>query len=146
MVGAVNGVLGNNYWNWNGGGNPQEFTSLSNMVAGNANQVLALTRRDPNIMNLTGLTSLNELVDHAGTAGSSAGMHRGLPPVQPTLNVASNEQGGNAGLQPAPRVAAGERRSLAVPESYNHLVSTRHIPALFTGKSGSHLAVEEPAR
>jgi hypothetical protein len=62
MVGAVNGVLGINYWNWNGGGNPQEFTSLSNMVAGNANQVLALTRRDPNIMNVTGLTSLNELV------------------------------------------------------------------------------------
>jgi hypothetical protein len=53
MVGAVNGVLGINYWNWNGGGNPQEFTSLSNMVASNANQVLALTRRDPNIMNIT---------------------------------------------------------------------------------------------
>jgi hypothetical protein len=32
------------------------------MVAGNANQVLALTRRDPNIMNITGLTSLDELV------------------------------------------------------------------------------------
>jgi hypothetical protein len=43
----------------NGGGNPQEFTALSNMVAGNANQVLALTRRDPNMMNITGLTSLN---------------------------------------------------------------------------------------
>src|SRR5437588_12479756 len=62
MVGAVNGVLGINYWNWNGGGNPQEFTSLSNMVASSANQVLALTRRDPNIMNITGLTGLNELV------------------------------------------------------------------------------------
>jgi hypothetical protein len=62
MVGAVNGVLGINYWNWNGGGSPSEFTSLSNMVASNANQVLALTRRDPNIMNITGLTSLNELV------------------------------------------------------------------------------------
>jgi hypothetical protein len=62
MVGAVNGVLGINYWNWNGGGNPQEFTALSNLVAGQANQVLALTRRDPNIMNITGLTSINELV------------------------------------------------------------------------------------
>jgi hypothetical protein len=28
MVGAVNGVLGINYWNWNGGGNPNEFTLL----------------------------------------------------------------------------------------------------------------------
>jgi YD repeat-containing protein len=62
MVGAVNGVLGINFWNWNQTGNPQEFTALSNMVAGNANQVLALTRRDPSIMNITGLTSLNELV------------------------------------------------------------------------------------
>jgi hypothetical protein len=62
MVGAVNGVLGINYWNWNGGGNPQEFTALANMVASNADQVLALTRRDPNIMNITGLTSINELV------------------------------------------------------------------------------------
>jgi hypothetical protein len=62
MVGAVNGVLGINFWNWGSGGNPQEFTSLANMVAGNANQVLALTRRDPSIMNITGLTSLNELV------------------------------------------------------------------------------------
>jgi hypothetical protein len=32
------------------------------MVGSNADQVLALTRRDPNIMNITGLTSLNELV------------------------------------------------------------------------------------
>jgi hypothetical protein len=62
MVGAVNGVLGINFWNWNQTGNPQEFTSLANVVAGNANQVLALTRRDPSIMNITGLTSLNELV------------------------------------------------------------------------------------
>jgi hypothetical protein len=54
MVGAVNGVLGINYWNWNGGGSPSEFTSLSNLVAGQANQVLALTRRDPNIMNIKG--------------------------------------------------------------------------------------------
>jgi hypothetical protein len=53
MVGAVNGVLGINYWNWNGGGSPSEFTDLSNLVAGQANQVLALTRRDPNIMNIT---------------------------------------------------------------------------------------------
>jgi hypothetical protein len=57
MVGAVNGVLGINYWNWNGGGNPNEFTPLANMVAGNANQVLALTRRDPSIMNITGARS-----------------------------------------------------------------------------------------
>jgi hypothetical protein len=62
MVGAVNGVLGINYWNWNGGGSPSEFTSLSNLVAGQANQVLALTRRDPNIMNITGLTGLNEQI------------------------------------------------------------------------------------
>jgi hypothetical protein len=54
MVGAVNGVLGINFWNWNQTGNPQEFTSLANMVAGNANQVLALTRRDPAIMNIKG--------------------------------------------------------------------------------------------
>jgi hypothetical protein len=58
MVGAVNGVLGINYWNWNSTGNPQEFTNLSNMVAGNANQVLALTRRDPNIMNITGALAI----------------------------------------------------------------------------------------
>ena len=62
MVGAVNGVLGINYWNWNGGGNRDEFTPLANMVASNANQVLALTRRDPAIMNVVGLTSLNELI------------------------------------------------------------------------------------
>jgi hypothetical protein len=75
MVGAVNGVLGINYWNWNSTGNPQEFTNLSNMVAGNANQVLALTRRDPNIMNITGLTSLNELVFNQWR---SAEMNKGL--------------------------------------------------------------------
>jgi hypothetical protein len=62
MVGAVNGVLGINYWNWNSTGNPQEFTSLSNLVAGQANQVLALTRRDPNIMDITGLSGLNALI------------------------------------------------------------------------------------
>jgi hypothetical protein len=62
MVGAVNGVLGINYWNFNSTGNPQEFTSLSNLVAGQANQVLALTRRDPNIMDITGLSGLNELI------------------------------------------------------------------------------------
>jgi hypothetical protein len=62
MVGAVNGVLGINYCNWNGGGSPSEFTDLSNLVAGQANQVLALTRRDPNIMNITGLTGLNEQI------------------------------------------------------------------------------------
>jgi hypothetical protein len=56
------GVLGINYWNWNGGGSPSEFTSLSNLVAGQANQVLALTRRGPNIMNITGLTGLNEQI------------------------------------------------------------------------------------
>jgi hypothetical protein len=62
MVGAVNGVLGINFWDWGNGGNPQEFTDLSNLVAGQANQVLALTRRDPNIMNITGLTGLNEQI------------------------------------------------------------------------------------
>jgi hypothetical protein len=61
-IGAVNGVLGITYWNFNSTGNPQEFTSLSNLVAGQANQVLALTRRDPNIMDITGLSGLNELV------------------------------------------------------------------------------------
>jgi hypothetical protein len=62
MVGAVNGVMGINFWYWNSTGNPNEFTSLSNLVAGQANQVIALTRRDPNIMNVVGLTSINELV------------------------------------------------------------------------------------
>jgi hypothetical protein len=104
MVGAVNGVLGINYWNWNGGGNPQEFTSLSNMVAGNANQVLALTRRDPNIMNITGLTSIT---------GALAGARS-----FPRRKLSSNEQRHvrNARLdrvdRPHPRlVRSGERRS-----------------------------------
>ena len=62
MVGAVNGILGINFWNWNGRGNPNEFTPLADLVAGQANQVLALTRRYPNIIDITGLTSINELV------------------------------------------------------------------------------------
>jgi hypothetical protein len=62
QVGAYNGVLTITYWNYNPAGIPNLFTGLSNTVAAQANQVLALTRRDPNIMNITGLTSLNEVV------------------------------------------------------------------------------------
>jgi hypothetical protein len=74
QVGAYNGVLTITYWNYNPAGIPNLFTDLSNTVASQANQVLALTRRDPNIMNITGLTSLNELVFNCGW--SSAEMNK----------------------------------------------------------------------
>jgi hypothetical protein len=70
MVGAVNGVFGINYWNYNDITHQHDFTPFANMVASNANQVIALTRRDPNITNVIGLSGINELVQHAVLVGS----------------------------------------------------------------------------
>jgi hypothetical protein len=142
MVGAVNGVLGINYWNWNSTGNPQEFTSLSNMVAGNANQVLALTRRDPNIMNITGLTSLNELVFNQLGSTRSSEMNKTsniFYNLRRTSCKHANKRSSFSYSQARP--GGGKRRLDRALGTHNRLLSIRHIPAVFTRQSVCHVAV-----
>jgi hypothetical protein len=78
---AAGGVLALNYANANSTGHAWEFTNLSVMVSSQANQVLALTRGNPNVGDISGLSGNGALAAARGfprrqlITGAEGGAH-----------------------------------------------------------------------